>query len=376
MEKKRLDYLDMVKGIGIILVVIGHSEYLAYDALTVISAFHMPLFFIISGMLIYHTGEEKRPMKQILLRKLKSIMLPYVIFSLIYLAVYGGYFCRVAGYLTPQYIREIAVQAVSLDGISVLWFLSALFLAEILFLGIRKKCSAGVTVIVTAALALAACLGKPWLSGMIPDHTLWQKGISGFISTLLRGMTGAGFLMLGYVTMEAFSIRGADGKEKTDRRSMSHRIAGLLLGVLCLVLMTVLSLYNGSVDLHYMKFQNLPVYIICAYAGTLGLILICRNIPAQKWLAYLGANSLIIMVTHLDCQFMLLSIRVGQFFVALSPYAKWYCFYFGIALGMTVLELVTIYVVNHFLPFLVGKKYNIGRNARRKGRKGKLSEEN
>lgn len=47
-QTKRIEALDVAKGIGIILVIIGHlsSSYL-HDW---IYSFHMPLFFIISGI--------------------------------------------------------------------------------------------------------------------------------------------------------------------------------------------------------------------------------------------------------------------------------------------------------------------------------------
>lgn len=360
LKKRRVDYLDMVKGIGIILVVAGHSQYLAKNALTVIYSFHMPLFFIISGMVSCHIGEEKCPMRQILKKKLRSLMIPYTVFSLIYLAIYGGYFCHVAGYLTPETIKAYAVQALSLDGMSVLWFLSALFFAELLFLGVRKLYGKRVTYLIVGILTIVMCLLKPQIFEMLPTQTLWQKGIAGFVSTLLRGVVGAGFLALGYATMELLTWLDEKWyREKiTDpRKRKLCRAAELLTGILCLGLTVLLSLYNGNVELRSMTFGSLPIYFLCAYTGTLSLILICRSLPRQRWLAYLGANSLIIMVTHLDCQFMLAAIRVGQFFVSISPYAKWYCLYFGIALGMTVLELAAIYAINHFAPFLIGKPY-------------------
>ncbi|MBF1069294.1 MAG: acyltransferase family protein, partial [Prevotellaceae bacterium] len=47
-QTKRIEALDIAKGIGIILVIIGHmsSSYLR----DWIYSFHMPLFFIISGI--------------------------------------------------------------------------------------------------------------------------------------------------------------------------------------------------------------------------------------------------------------------------------------------------------------------------------------
>ena len=64
--EKRLDDMDMVKGVGIILVVIGHSTYVSENTLTWLASFHMPLFFLISGMLFAykHAEKEKQPMNR------------------------------------------------------------------------------------------------------------------------------------------------------------------------------------------------------------------------------------------------------------------------------------------------------------------------
>ena len=49
MTGKRIRYFDMAKGLGIILVVLGHIEYISDELRAWISSFHMPLFFILSG---------------------------------------------------------------------------------------------------------------------------------------------------------------------------------------------------------------------------------------------------------------------------------------------------------------------------------------
>lgn len=45
-KKQHLEYLDLAKGIGILLVVIGHGSLNNFG----INVFHMPLFFVLSGM--------------------------------------------------------------------------------------------------------------------------------------------------------------------------------------------------------------------------------------------------------------------------------------------------------------------------------------
>ena len=49
---KRVPYVDIAKGIGIILVVMGHNDFalIAPFAHKLIYSFHMPMFFFMSGM--------------------------------------------------------------------------------------------------------------------------------------------------------------------------------------------------------------------------------------------------------------------------------------------------------------------------------------
>lgn len=49
-EKTRIAWIDIVRGIGIFLVIMGHT-YRSNQVLNWIVSFHMPLFFILSGWL-------------------------------------------------------------------------------------------------------------------------------------------------------------------------------------------------------------------------------------------------------------------------------------------------------------------------------------
>ena len=139
MENRRLHYLDMAKGVGIILVVLGHSTYCNDQLLTIISSFHMPLFFIISGMLLMQIKEEEKSFATIIKRKWKGIMIPYITFSVIYMLVDFWYLWKHPQVIDFNFIKMAFIEFVSLYGISVLWFLPALFFGEVLFLFVRKK---------------------------------------------------------------------------------------------------------------------------------------------------------------------------------------------------------------------------------------------
>ena len=71
-DKKRLDYMDIAKGFGIICVIVGHMGYRALDR--VIFSFHMPLFFLISGYFL----DEKRSSKEGLIKRSRQLLPPYI----------------------------------------------------------------------------------------------------------------------------------------------------------------------------------------------------------------------------------------------------------------------------------------------------------
>lgn len=78
MESKRVEYIDIAKGIGIILVVWGH---VAWYGTTIINYFHMGLFFFISGYVL----NLNRNSKQYAMSKLKYLYMPYVISQILFI---------------------------------------------------------------------------------------------------------------------------------------------------------------------------------------------------------------------------------------------------------------------------------------------------
>lgn len=87
--KKELDY---AKGIGIFAVVLCHAiplnggtEFIDISVNQWIYAFHMPLFFIISGI---GFGLKENVAKKKIRRICEHLLKPYFIWSLLYVAIY------------------------------------------------------------------------------------------------------------------------------------------------------------------------------------------------------------------------------------------------------------------------------------------------
>ena len=89
----RLLWVDYAKGIGIFLVVLGHvlrgladnvilSRSFSFDYLDQwIYAFHMPLFFFLSGLFLYRS--TSRPFRDFVTNRLRVLVYPYLVWSLI-----------------------------------------------------------------------------------------------------------------------------------------------------------------------------------------------------------------------------------------------------------------------------------------------------
>jgi fucose 4-O-acetylase-like acetyltransferase len=90
----RQDWVDIAKGIGILLVVYGHTARgvvaagmgAEHDGLrlvdSVIYSFHMPLFLFLSGLFFY-SSLQKRGALGLVLNRVDTVLYPYVVWSLL-----------------------------------------------------------------------------------------------------------------------------------------------------------------------------------------------------------------------------------------------------------------------------------------------------
>lgn len=140
--------LDIIKGIGIILMVVGHSGAPDYVH-DYIYTFHMPLFFIASGW--FFSERNLDDCKGFAVRKIKNIYFPYwkwcVIFLLLHNVFYSVGIINSAygasnGYVSHWYsIRDVVVNAADFtfrmngyDGylLGAYWFIRSLLWGSLL----------------------------------------------------------------------------------------------------------------------------------------------------------------------------------------------------------------------------------------------------
>ena len=134
--KERYKELDLMKGIGIILVYLGHSFNLKgligndifYYLYGTIYSFHMPLFFLISGFLM-NNGKDIQ-LKKYYIHKIKRILIPYFYINLI------DFFPRT---LFPNLVNsKFDIMRVFFYGTKITWFIYTLFMIFIIFPFLEK----------------------------------------------------------------------------------------------------------------------------------------------------------------------------------------------------------------------------------------------
>ena len=143
----RIEYIDMFRSFGIILMIMGHVGFGdSFDQF--IHAFHMPMFFFVSGFLFRN---KKERFSAYMVKKCKTLILPYIIFGLFHYVVYS---------LMNNSFSFEPIKALLLfptNGLPIagaLWFLIALFVADIVYYWIERIKDQRIQCIIVISVAL------------------------------------------------------------------------------------------------------------------------------------------------------------------------------------------------------------------------------
>ena len=353
---KRLDHLDMAKGIGIFLVALGHMEDIATGTRVWISSFHMPLFFIISGILMAVKNEPEKDYRESVKKRFRGIIIPYLWFSLSYFIIDIGNLNIVHNIDLHTFIVD-TIDSATFYGMSVLWFLPALFLASVGFLFLKKKLpdkAVAPLLIVTAVICYVIKLQFAKLYAANEDSLLITSLIN-IVYIFLRAAVAQSFVGYGYYAKVLFD-RFANGGRQEVSRLTSLWPALLAAGIVMLAINIALSMKNGCADLRNIILNNVAIYYIAAFLGTFGIILICKALPPVRLITYFGRNSIIVMACHINYYILYAGIKLGWFVDSFNKHARHYVFVAVVMITVFALSAVVIEVINRFFPFVLGKK--------------------
>lgn len=152
-ESDRIRQIDIVKGIAIILVVIGHSipDAMAVGGIanpyvrllhSIIYSFHMPLFFIISGYFL--KTDHMEGIGQLIWKKFNRLMVPYFFVGLTY-APFKFLLSKFAN--DPLKVGDMWKILIGKNPDGELWFLYSLFIISSVIYILRLKINVSVLMV-------------------------------------------------------------------------------------------------------------------------------------------------------------------------------------------------------------------------------------
>lgn len=275
---KRLDWIDIAKGIGILLVVVGHSRLNAGFAGRWILSFHMPLFFILAG---FCYDEMRYPSYlSYVRRKVTALGYPYFTLSFVVIAMFSIlYFGD-----DPAFGAKTLFLEGTLEGstFGAFWFITSLFCVEILYAGFSKVVRfplVRIGVMLPISL-VAACL----IEGRWPY----------FIDTTSVAMF---FYAFGHILrLSIMTIAKAHQKLVA---------VGLGAGAGHILLLVFAYHYRATFVSH--DLGNPVMFFLCAILGSIFVMLMSLCISKVKSpffdrckisLIFLGKNTIVLLATH------------------------------------------------------------------------------
>ena len=142
MNQSRITFIDVFRGFGILLMVMGHIGFGGiFDKF--IHAFHMPMFFFVSGY-FYH--RKVTSLYDYCKKKGKSLLIPYVTTEIICSIVWLIFHYNNVSFRPILHLLSINTNGLPIAG--ALWFLTAMFICNVLYAYLDSKVTKRLSLVV------------------------------------------------------------------------------------------------------------------------------------------------------------------------------------------------------------------------------------
>lgn len=276
--KKREPVYDVMKGIGIILMLVGHMP-IPDRAFLFIYSFHMPLFFLVAGA--FADLSPKSEIKSLLKKDFTRLLLPVLVTMLFNIAlspldyfVSGNYNSVIIQVLSVLWMGDAIPTKRGIISIDTLWFLMALFWVRLIFRCVGRlfdrvrKWHDEIILLFCVFLSIVALL----LHKVMP---LFPWGV-------LKGMSALQFYAIGWYLKQ-------------------HEQPRWLYGVFVVVWLFALQ-YGGLNMLKY-YYRCYPLDVLGAVGATWLVYLISKaictyTVKTNKFFRWFGINSLVVLCVN------------------------------------------------------------------------------
>jgi fucose 4-O-acetylase-like acetyltransferase len=326
---KRIEYIDIARGVGILLVVMGHNDfgYISSFAYQTIYSFHMPLFFFLSGYFLnVSTG-----FLDFVKRRFDTLIKPYLF--TIFIIYFTSISFEKMGFRTAIFRITKSLYGVGhyLDWVQ-LWFLPHLFVVSLyayfifrLLNGLNNRVIKWVVLLVTLWMSTfflqrfypfsASLFGKDYELYGLP-FSLDLVGLSGF-----------------------FFVLGSEIKRMTSEKLFEKPALFFVSGA-SLILLNIF--FRERIDLNTRVYESFLINTLEAVTGIFFILALSRQIELRteklaSLFKYFGQISLFILIFHVPIQDFW-----GQKILAVTDnltLSIWCGFIMGVAGSVLIYEL-------------------------------------
>lgn len=353
------------------MVILQHSGLVPNTFFQFLIMFDIPLFFFLSGF-VSAKSTRKQTFSSYLKEKTRRLLIPYFLFYLIDLLVYFSVQFLKKAPFDLMAIRHNLILLFTLFGVSVVWFLSALYFSDIvthLFLFSKKKGRILLVLLMLVIFIIARIVRTPFETWYVQVYSL-NNGIVPVLpdiayylaGTILRIPMCVAFYATGYHVGDIMEKPGYQSiLKKWNKLSHAFRIAlSLIIAWFLFVISYYASVCNEVGNLAVYHYGNsVLLYLTAAITGMgatmfLSHAIVLLNIkPLSYILTYFGKNTLIILLSHLDFYILITAMKISEKLPLINSRR---IFLLPSILFFTLLiEVPVIEIINRFFPFLIGK---------------------
>lgn len=292
----RIGWIDTAKGIGILLVAVGHAprdvmreQYAAIDFLYFfIYTFHMHFFFFLSGLVYGYRDGESRSVKGYFENRIRRLLVPWAFVSMaVYIMVrVMNMIPQIAERLEGTFLEEMPLTGYLVKGLQgnnpycihvwymyVLFFIQGIvFLVQKLYRKITKKETESLWLWVAVEILAVICFL------FLPDGVKVMSLVKGYLPFYIGGV-----------------LFGKIKKQEDGRLVFSP----WMIGGIAVCAVNVLTVDMGMCESAAVR---RAVYLATVFAGVpcmiFLLISLSQKIQKAEWFRELGQNSFVIYLLH------------------------------------------------------------------------------
>ena len=236
-SKKRIKWMDVMKCFGIFAIYLGHFGPDGGYSYDFVFTHHVALFFFVSGCTEALSASDRKIVPYIQ-KRIRTLLVPYFFFGVLSIVFYTLTANASARNARGEFIRMLEGAVRNSFCAGGLWFLTCLFVVQIMFVLLYRICPKWLLLLISAGMAFIAY-------AVMDPSPIQDPGLFYNVDSALYFFF---YYVLGYLLFPFM--------EKLFRNIPEYRLPVTLFSALCLVYATLLYFKYG----YLMRLFQIPVF--------------------------------------------------------------------------------------------------------------------